>query len=269
MTSGPGNPSYVWTNNVLVPGFTSTTAGGSADSGNVNPATIAGEYATSPATFVVTGATPAVRSASVAFADQPDGDFSLALSSPFKFVASDGSAVGYDKTALDIAQGAVSGVTVNAGATQVIVKFTAPNATGCPVDLSSNRFATWSRTNDPGGKRGRQIVINGLTAGTAYQYRILCQSTKPSGAFTTKPSGGDAAAISINLDPPASASVDHVVIQSGATQSLGNATSAEPCASGCTVSVPALAAEVLYYQVQYFDASDTLLAQSSIGAAVP
>jgi len=269
MTSGPGNPSYTWKNNVLVPGFLTTGAGGVGDSGNLATAGLAALYAPSPATLVVPGATPAIREAAVVFTDSTGGNFALALSSPYKAVGSDGADAGYDRFALEAAQGIVKETHVTVGAGQAVLKFTAPDGVGCPVDVSANNFQTWTRTSDPGGSRNRLIVIDNLSAATNYAYRILCQSEQVKGSFLTKASDGSATTMLLKVKPAASIGVDHVVVQSGSMPSLGSATGSTPCSTGCTVSVPASRAQVLYYNVQLFNAANALLAQSAIQAAVP
>jgi len=269
MTSGPGNPSYTWKNNVLVPGFLTTGAGGVGDSGNLATAGLAALYAPSPATLVVPGATPAIREAAVVFTDSTGGNFALALSSPYKAVGSDGADAGYDRFALEAAQGIVKETHVTVGAGQAVLKFTAPDGVGCPVDVSANNFQTWTRTSDPGGSRNRLIVIDNLSAATNYAYRILCQSEQVKGSFLTKASDGSATTMLLEVKPAASIGVDHVVVQSGSLPSLGSATGSTPCSTGCTVSVPASRAQVLYYNVQLFNAANALLAQSAIQAAVP
>lgn len=267
MTSGPGNPSYTWANNVLVPGLLTTGAGGIGDAGNLTG--IGALYAASPGTLVVAGATPQARETAVQFSDSAGGNFTLALGSPYKAAGSDGADPGYDGFALDAAQGVVKETVVTAGAGQAVVKFTAPDGVGCPVDVSANNFQTWTRTGDPGGKRNRQIVIDSLSAATTYAYRILCRSMQVTGNFLTKPSGGAATNMPLSVKPPASFGVDHVVVQSGPTHSLGSATAATPCTTGCTVLVPGTTAQVLYYSVQLFDAANSVLAASPVQAAVP
>ena len=101
--------------------------------------------------------------------------------------------------------------------------------------------------------------------------------------------------MALNLQPPAGAGVDNAVVEFGYGEYNGNCTTRNdpcmansamvgsppfqfasenpggaPCASGCTITIPAISQRVLYYQVMYRDRSNKVVATSpQQAAAVP
>lgn len=71
------------------------------------------------------------------------------------------------------ASGVVRNIVVNSGSASVQLSYQAPDARPCTVDFSGDG-TTWARLSDTGGGVTRSIAIPGLSAGTAYQYRLMC-----------------------------------------------------------------------------------------------
>ncbi len=97
--------------------------------------------------------------------------------------------VGADINALESAQGKVSvpGAS-NITSNSAVITFDAPDSVGCPIDISSTDSMlvnNFTRVNDPGGPRVRNITLSGLSSGTVYYYRVNCAVQQPSGQFRT------------------------------------------------------------------------------------
>lgn len=216
----------------------------------------------------------AVKFASASSASTEIRDFKLANMSPFRAgaanPASDGSDIGSNIFDLESSLGKVRNTRViGVGETQAIISYTAPDAFACTVEASTNPgYTTSTRVSDGGGSRGRTVVINGLSVGALHYYRVLCASEQPGGTFTTQTGGGQATAITVLLAPPTGLPVTDAVIDYGATSALGVSTSAVSCATGCSVSVPAMPGEALFFRARYRAAGGTHLAQSSLQATV-
>lgn len=57
--------------------------------------------------------------------------------------------------------------------TSAVFTYTAPDSRACAIDTSPDG-TTWTRTTDGGGVTTRTTSVTGLSAATAYSYRILC-----------------------------------------------------------------------------------------------
>ncbi|MGH9583846.1 MAG: hypothetical protein ACRD4O_12995, partial [Bryobacteraceae bacterium] len=96
-----------------------------------------------------------------------------------------------DINALEAAQGKVTLVGVPASSitsTAAIIAFVAPDAQGCPVDYSATDPAlvtNFTRVQDAGGRRPRNIALSGLAGRTTYYYRVDCAVQQPTGSFRT------------------------------------------------------------------------------------
>lgn len=132
------------------------------------------------------------RMAAVKYADPENGNFEMRPDSPYgtggATRAPDGSSMGVDYGALKVAQGVVENVRVLALATtSAAIHFLAPDSIGCPVDYGTDAtFATYTRATNSGGSRVQSVTLSGLTAGTTYHYRVLCQVQQPTGSFATR-----------------------------------------------------------------------------------
>jgi hypothetical protein len=101
--------------------------------------------------------------------------------------STDGSDLGPDMEALEVAQGLVFNPRVHSiGTTTATVAYKAPDSAACYVDYWSGS-ATPTRVSDGGGARNRNVTLTGLTSGgTVYNYVVQCAVEQPTGTFQTK-----------------------------------------------------------------------------------
>lgn len=85
-----------------------------------------------------------------------------------------GGAVGANIPGVEAALGIVSNIQVFPSGTSIEFLYTAPDSRACVIDVSGDSGVTWARTTDAGGARMRTTAVTGLTASTAYQYRLMC-----------------------------------------------------------------------------------------------
>jgi len=165
----------------------------------------------------------------------------------------------------------VRDLAVFAGNSQLLVFYTAPTGDPCRIATSTAPFASTADTADPFdglGARRRQVVLEGLTSSTVYHGRITCG---PSGgtarvhftATTTAASGS--ANLTFRLIPPGNLAVDHAVMEYGTSASLGNSSSPQPCATGCTITLNNLpAGTVVHHRTVYRNSASQPLATGAI-----
>jgi hypothetical protein len=184
-TQGPGNPSYAFANNLIVPYYSNSQT----PSGSVSASAMSKIYSGFPNVTVQAGAGPSVQLAEVGFEDSVRSNFRLSSNSPYLGLGSDGKDLGVDFSDLEAAQGAVSQVFVaQITRTSAKVLFLAPDHFGCDVDFSTSAdFAEFRRVAGTGECRDQEVTLRGLRSGTRYYYRVLCAVEQPTGSFTTLP----------------------------------------------------------------------------------
>ncbi len=196
-TSGPGNPAYTFTGNVIVPSWTNS----SVPSGQQAQSTLQGLYSGVPASNSVMsssmGGVPETGASIDWFHSTSSTTPDFHLQSGSAYIsgganhAADGLDVGANIDALLATQGNVRLIGVpNSSLTTstASVVFVAPDSAGCPVDYSltdSTLVTAFTRVADAGGPRVRSIALTGLTSGTRYFYRIDCAVQQPMGQFRT------------------------------------------------------------------------------------
>jgi hypothetical protein len=105
--------------------------------------------------------------------------------------ANDRTDVGANIDQLEAAQGKTKLVGAPAShitSSSASVAFVAPDSAGCPVDYSSSDplvMSSFTRVNDAGGTRARNIALTGLSSHTIYYYRVNCAVEQPTGRFRT------------------------------------------------------------------------------------
>jgi hypothetical protein len=120
-------------------------------------------------------------------------DFRFQASSNYISGGSSGAPDNFDQGTnideLEKAQGKVYFVSVIPSSTSASVTFVAPDAQGCPIDISttdSSLINTFTRFGDTGGFAGpRTVGLTGLAGKTDYYFRINCAVEQPTGTFHT------------------------------------------------------------------------------------
>ena len=126
------------------------------------------------------------------------GNFHLRSDSPYisggPYKSTDGKDVGIDAGAFESAQGVVVliGTPPNQiNASSATVAFVAPDAQTCPVDYKvydatdPNLIYGFTRVNDNGTSRIRNVSLGNLSSKTTYMYRVNCAVQQPTGQFRT------------------------------------------------------------------------------------
>jgi hypothetical protein len=193
-TAGP-RPDYVFAGNVIVPSWEDTQAPkGQVDRDEVKNA-FRGLDRSNPILSSRRGVEAAI--ASIGWANPESGDFRLKKDSLYsangRYHATDGSDVGVDMDALDVAEGIVKGASVpesSITSNTARIEFVAPDSFGCSVDYSSSdpkAIENFKRVPGAVGKAGaRSIELTGLSPNTLYYYRVNCAVEQPRGQFRTR-----------------------------------------------------------------------------------
>jgi hypothetical protein len=109
--------------------------------------------------------------------------------------ANDGTDIGVDMDAIDVAQGKVTFVGIPtssiscSGTCSATVAFIAPDSQACPVDYSSTDptlITSFTRVADAGTARIRNLQLSGLSSKTTYYVRVNCMVEQPTGTFVTR-----------------------------------------------------------------------------------
>ena len=168
--------------------------------------------------------------------------------------------------------GIVKSIVVQPGPSSLQFSYTAPDQNACSVDTSPDG-TTWIRSAASGGSRNQTILVTGLSASTAYQYRLMCYYSQsrpwfsfPSessnmateGSSTTAASGTSTVSVGFSL-PSGAASVEVTL-----TPLVGSAVTAACSASPCSVAGVANGANL--ETIQYWSgagATGTMLSSGS------
>jgi hypothetical protein len=105
---------------------------------------------------------------------------------PGQGAATDNKDVGADTALVRSATGEVAFQGVQSWGTGAQFLYSVYAGTGetCYIDISSDGFASFTRTADSGAGVDRSTTVGGLNAGTAYQFRLLCPSASVQGTYT-------------------------------------------------------------------------------------
>jgi len=154
-------PTYTWGGNQIV----CTSENGTSD---MTHSQCVSAFSTMPTGDTYpTDNTTAARYASAGYANLASGDGRCTPT------AQSPCSAGANTNAVAQAVGVVNNITVQVGVTSAQISYNAPDARACSADTSPDG-TTWTLATDAGGARQRLLSITGLTAGTAYYYRLLC-----------------------------------------------------------------------------------------------
>lgn len=184
-TSGPGNASYTFARNLLVPSWSNTQT----PSGFVGASTVQNAFP-SLTNHIPNGNSVtanlnlikfALANTSNTAAKLTGLDLRLAATSPYLSNASDGTQVGANMDQLQRAQGLITQLRAIAlsGISATVSAFVPDPAEACYAGYGTSRNpASWTWTSaDTTNNRQRNIVLNGLSSGTTYFYSLACRRT--------------------------------------------------------------------------------------------
>lgn len=182
-------PLHVWDHNVIIGGWTDSK--NLVEMSQTDVSNVATQYPAGNQTIWPVGSSLSQRVAAVKFYNSTLGNFRLRYDSPYlsggSIRATDGFDIGANIDALEAAQGKVTNVHVFAvTSNSATVSFVAPDTFGCSVDWSSNSFAAFTRTLNPGGSRVQNVFLSSLPGQTSVQYRVNCAVVQPIGSFQTR-----------------------------------------------------------------------------------
>jgi hypothetical protein len=181
-TSGPGNPSYTFSHNLLVPSWADT----SAPAGFVGAQTVRNAFPSPLVNSIPNGTSVAanlnlIRFASPTAQGSPTLDLRLGARSPYLNTALDGTQAGAN---LDWVQQAQSRIvqlrTTSVSTTSVTISAFVPQAgEKCYVGYgTSTTPASWTWTAaDVTNSRQRNINLTGLLSATQHFYSLVCNHT--------------------------------------------------------------------------------------------
>jgi hypothetical protein len=192
-TSGPGNPSYTFTGNLVIP-FWADSSSGSGFVGLSAVQNALGSLASS--NFIPTGSSANANLGIVKFVSAPTSgtapaDVRLSSGSPYLNKASDRGESGAESVGADVeifkrAQRMITDLrALDVGSTSATISAFVPEA-GVPCYVgygTGNDQGAWTWTAaDTAASRQRNIAISGLTGKTRYLYTMACSQTAAAGA---------------------------------------------------------------------------------------
>jgi hypothetical protein len=169
---------------------------------------------------------------------------------------------------------------VSPGQTQVHFRFTAPNGAGAKVAVmpAPNGNEIFADSRDAGDMAaacmGRDCVYvaAGLTAGTRYRYRIsggAIGGTARTEGYVTTAAGGGTTDSALGFTPPEGRGIVDMVVEHGATESLGSVEPPVSCVPGCTVTLTAMPANaVRFVRYSYRNAAGVTVASGNMSFLV-
>ncbi len=163
MHAGPTiTPSWNFTHNLIIGALTTR---GSSTWIDIDQATLSGIAANfPPGNIFPTGPTMAARRAAVLW------DPVTYRIKPSVWNSGD---MGANVDAVYSGAGIVRYIKISPSASSIQFSYVAPDTRACYVDTSSDGVS-WNRTQDSGGPAKRVLVVQPLTPGANYQYRLMC-----------------------------------------------------------------------------------------------
>lgn len=182
-------PNYIWSNNLVMGGFTSTAT----QSGNSSAAAIATAYTGLPNTFLRAEATVAGRVSAAKWinATTPSTsqtNFRWAASSPYiaggGSASTDGSDLGANQNTAQDAQGIIKNVrALSITTTGFAADFHSPDTgTSCYIGYGTGTDPSGWAVIGPNTQtvKERSIAVTGLATKTVYNWQVWCAGTEPS-----------------------------------------------------------------------------------------
>jgi hypothetical protein len=155
-------PSWNFTNNVFIGALTNYGLPAWTDIAQTALNQIAANFP--PGNIFPTGATMAAREAAVNW-DPVTYQIVPSAWNPGN--------IGADVNAITSATGTVGSIAVYPSATSVQIRYVAPDARQCFMDVSPDGIS-WTRSADNAPANPRLVTATGLVLGATYQYRLMC-----------------------------------------------------------------------------------------------
>lgn len=279
-TAATITPSYEFRNNVIIGGKVGFQLNNLRDMTQGELNTLAAGFP--PNNHFPSGSTMKARE-DAAGLDNPDiWNLRLKDTSPHfrggSKMARDGDSIGVDYDTLEAEQGRVRSISAEAGVDTIIFRYTAPDTRACSVETSGpNGF--WNRISDNGGHRGREVVIEGLSQKTVYEFRIYCYFPQVNdgvvnnefrldeiteGVVETQESTTQASSQTLSFNSPVVLGATQVVVEYGPTQALANTTNPVSCLENCQVNLPGTKGRILYYRHRYLNSENVEVGRGQI-----
>lgn len=187
-TAGPGNTSYGFDANLIIPSWAATQT----QTGFEPTATVCGAFGTwtgsacSPNPLSILLPLGASQPANVALV-KFNADYSLDPTSPYHHSENDGTDPGYNPITLKAAQGAMDFTSVTPASNGATFAYYDWFGTGeiCNVFVGTGAITSATPTPDSGTGNSRSTNVIGLATNTLYNYWVVCPSVSSSGTFTT------------------------------------------------------------------------------------
>jgi hypothetical protein len=181
-------PAYVWSNNLLIPGF----ANSQTMKGNSSASEITRAYSGLPNTFVRTESNVAGRIAAAGWSSPASANFRFSAGSPYiaggASAGNDGKELGANIDQLEDAQGRIKNVNASSiTSANASITFHSPDSgTPCYVGYGTNPDpVTWIVTpSETSPSQERTIAISSLSGATAYSYQVWCSGAAPTATAT-------------------------------------------------------------------------------------
>lgn len=237
-------------NNVMVGGVCTVDSVSSVDLSQAETTTAAAGWKSG--NLWPSGATMAARETAAGITSPSTYDFRLTTSSPYVRAAAnlfDPIGANIPKLLADL--GIVQDISVAAGYQSITARYLAPDTRACSLDVSSNSGSTWTRATDAGGARQRTVSVTGLTASTAYTWRLLCYyqqvndgrqwdnwptSQLTTGSVTTAPSNTMTLSVAYNLSAITGATKARITVYMADGSSTVTTCTSSPCSVAFTRS---------------------------------
>lgn len=250
LTGGTVSSNNSITNNLMIGGKCSVDANNITDLNQASTTAMEADWKSG--NLWPAGNTLALRETVAGFTAASSYNYQLLPTSPYaRASANKFNPIGADLTTLAYEQGIVQNITVVAGYQSITARYLAPDRRACSLDVSSDSGTTWTRATDAGGAQQRTVSVTGLTASTAYSWRLLCYyaqvndgrqwdnwpaSQLTTGSVTTSGSNTMTLSVKYNLSGISGATKARITVYKADGSTTTTTCTASPCSVAFTKS---------------------------------